>query len=110
MKYLIVFILGLIASPQHVGAQVSLTIGNPLGGGGTLTSLIDGLTTWIFNIGIPIALIVIIWAGIKMVTSRGNPGTVGEAKSMLWYGIVGLAIILIGRGFVALVQSVLSLG
>ena len=110
MPYIFFICAGLLMAFRNVVAQgVPLIVGNPLGGGGSITALVDGLTTWIFNLGIPIALIVIVWAGVKMVTSRGNPSTVGEAKTMLWYGIVGLAIILIGRGFVNLIQSILSL-
>ena len=89
---------------------VNFQIPNPLGGNiTTLTNLIDVIATWIFNISIPIVVIMIIYSGIIFLTSQGNPGKVQQAKGILWYALVGLAIVLIGRGFVELVNSILNL-
>ena len=52
----------------------------------------------------------IVWAGIRFLYSRGNPTEVTAAKKILQYAIVGLAIILIGSGFVTLIESILNLG
>ena len=76
----------------------------------TLTELLTVIINWIFTISIPIVVAVIIWSGIKFITSRGNPTELQKAKSMLWWAIVGLVIILIGGGFITLINSILALG
>ena len=76
----------------------------------SLEGLIDAISAKILQIAIPIAVIIIIWIGIQFFLSQGNPEKVGSAKKALWYTIIGLTIILIGRGFVSLIESILNLG
>ncbi len=71
--------------------------------------LINIIARWIFNLAIPIAVIMIIYAGILMLTSGDNPGRFQKGTQALKYAVIGLAIVLIGRGFVTLIQSILNL-
>ncbi|MBI2062491.1 MAG: hypothetical protein HYT64_02280 [Candidatus Yanofskybacteria bacterium] len=64
----------------------------------------------IFNLAIPIAVAMIVYAGILFLTSKGDTGQVTKARDVLKYAVIGLVIILIGSGFVTLIQSVLELG
>lgn len=90
---------------------IGFEIPNPLKGGVTdLGGLVKVLAQWLFNLAIPIAVIMIIYAGVLFLTARGNPTTVTKAKDVLKYAVVGLVIILIGSGFVTLIQSILELG
>ncbi|MDO8591371.1 MAG: hypothetical protein Q7R60_00400, partial [bacterium] len=57
----------------------------------------------------PVAVIIIIYAGFVMLTSGGNPGRFQQGTHALWYAILGLAIVFIGKGFVTLIKSILSL-
>ena len=41
-----------------------------------------------------IALIIVLYAGFKWMTSRGNEETIGDAKKILTAGLIGLIIIL----------------
>ncbi len=89
----------------------SFNIPNPLKGGASdLTSLVKIIAQWIFNLAIPIAVAMIVYAGILFLTSAGDTSKVTKAKEVLTYAVVGLAIILIGSGFVTLIQSILELG
>ena len=72
--------------------------------------LIDVLATWLFNLAIPVAVVMIVYAGVIFLTSRGDPAKVTKAKQILLYAVVGLAIILIGKGFITLIESILNLG
>ena len=72
--------------------------------------LIDVIATWLFNIAIPIAVAMIVYAGVIFLISRGDTTKVAQAKKILLYAVVGLAIILIGKGFITLIESVLNLG
>ena len=88
---------------------VSFEIPNPI----QATSLIDlakAIGKFLLQIAIPIAVIIIIYAGILFLTSGGNQDRVKKARTALLYAVVGLAIILIGQGFFVLIKSILDLG
>lgn len=86
-------------------------ITNPLKGGATdFAGLVKIIAQWIFNLAIPIAVAMIVYAGILFLISAGDTSKVTKAKQVLTYAVVGLAIILIGSGFVTLIQSILELG
>lgn len=74
----------------------------------TLEELSDKIGGFIFAISIPVAVILIIVSGLMMLTSAGNVTRVNKAKTILWYTILGLAIIFIGKGFITLIQSILG--
>src|SRR3989344_3315979 len=87
-------------------------ITNPLASGGanTVLDLIGVVLTWITNISIPIAVILILWAGLLMLTAGVKQTNWQKGKDILKYTVIGLAIIFIGRGFVTLIIDVLNLG
>ncbi len=74
-----------------------------------LIDLIHQIGGVLIQLAIPIAVILIIWIGIQFFLAQGNSEKVTRAKSALLWLIVGLAIILIGDGFIALIKSILDL-
>lgn len=89
----------------------SFNITNPLkGGADDFSELVKIIAQWIFNLAIPIAVAMIVYAGILFLISAGDTSKVTKARQVLTYAVVGLAIILIGSGFVTLIQSILELG
>ena len=58
-----------------------------------------GFTNYAVNLmiglGVLIATILIAWAGLKLVTGRGNPSVVTEAKNMIWNVTVGMAVMIL---------------
>ncbi|HEY4506800.1 MAG TPA: pilin [Candidatus Paceibacterota bacterium] len=92
----------------NAGATQSFELPNPIGIT-TFEDLVNILGRWIFNISIPIAVAVIIWAGVLMLTAGAEPKRFQEGLKALRYAVIGLAIVLIGKGFVSLIQSILSL-
>jgi len=93
-----------LPAPINVGFELTNPIGQT-----SIIGVIDAIAGWIFTIAIPIVVIVIIYAGIKLILARGNDQEVSKAKDMLKWALIGLAIVLIGRGFVELVTSILNL-
>ena len=86
-------------------------IPNPLKGGASdFASLVRIIAQWIFNLAIPIAVAMIVYAGILFLISGGDTSKVTKARQVLTYAVVGLAIILIGSGFISLIRSILELG
>ena len=98
---------GTPGKPQDL--SYDLTKYNPLKGGEhNILNVVIILSTWIFHLAIALVTILIIYAGIRFLLSRGNTGEVEQAKKMLWYALVGLAIVLIGKGFISLIASILG--
>lgn len=93
---------------DYKGIDLGFNITPPGGVPNDLPGFLDAITKIIFNISIPIAVILIIISGILMLTSRGNTAQVAMAKNYLKYTIIGLFVILIGRGFITLVLSIIG--
>lgn len=65
----------------------------PMGGIDTLAKVIrNGLTIFII-IALIIAIIILLWAAIDWLSSRGNKQNVQAARMKLTYAIVGLAVV-----------------
>ncbi len=47
------------------------------------------------NIGFPLGVVIIIYAGYLYITSTGNPETIGQAKQLLVGAISGLLVLLL---------------
>ena len=75
----------------------------------TIADLFDGILSFALWIGIPIAIAMIVYSGILFLFAGSNPGTVTKARTILMYSVIGLAIMLIGKGFLTLIQSILDL-
>ena len=57
-----------------------------------------------------LALIFIIYAAIVMVTAQGDPGKIEQAKTIIMYAVVALAIAVIAYGLVSLLIQYLTGG
>ena len=88
--------------------KVPLNFPNPLAAE-DFNELLETIQTWLIYLALPIAVIVIVISGIMMMASRGDLGQFTKAKKMLWWAMVGLAVILIGEGFLYLIESIINL-
>lgn len=75
-----------------------------------LRELIDAILRWIWWLSIPIAVIMIVYAGFIMMKSGGDPAKFKQGRKILLWAVIGLAVVFIGEGFIALIESVLDLG
>ncbi len=66
------------------------------------------ITDWVLNIAGTLVVIFIIYGGVMFLISAGNPGKIQQAKNILFWALAGFAVVLIGKGFVFLVESVLE--
>ena len=74
----------------------------PCGGGGDeqpcnachAMTMVNGLISYLFTIVAFLAVMVMMYAGVKLVTSQGNASAWEEAKGMLTNVIVGFVIVL----------------
>ena len=80
---------------------------NPLGTQ-SFEGLINNIINFLFRISLIIAPLMFIFAGFLFVTSEGNPEKVKQAKDLIWWTIIGFVIILLARGLVEMLQSMLG--
>ena len=81
------------------GFNGSNTLQNPLGVS-SICELIGLLLKAAIAIGIPIAVLFIVWAGFKFILARGSPGELTEARNNLIATLIGIAIF-IGASLIA---------
>jgi len=74
----------------------------------TLEDFADMVARTLFDIAVPVAILLIIIGGIMMLVSGGKPDMVTKARNIIKYSVYGLAIILIGKGFISLIKSLLE--
>lgn len=85
----------------------SISIPNPLGGTSNLSALIQSIAWDIYHLAFILAFIMLVWGGIQYIMSGGNSGKIQNAKNTILYAVIGIAVVLIGRGFITLIQNLL---
>ena len=105
-KYCALFAAALFAvCPFFVQAQITLP--NPLQYD-TIEALIAAILAFLRNLAITVTALVIVVAGYMFVTSMGDPQKVTNARRMVIYSMVGLAVILVAEGIVALIRKIIG--
>ena len=104
MQYRAIIPTVLAAATQ---APTGLDIVNPIGAK-DLADIIEKVTTAIRDLAIPVAVVMILWAGFNFLTAAGNPAKITKGKQILLWTVVGLAIVFIGGGFVDLIRSIIG--
>ena len=80
--------------PITSGFDYSKNIGGGAFGSADLRDTIVSLVNVLLGFLGIIAVIIILWGGFKWMTAGGNEEKVGEARSLIISGIIGLAIII----------------
>lgn len=70
--------------------------------------IIGRIIDFIFKIAIPIVPLMMIYAGFLFVTAGGSTQKIEQAKNIIIWTIVGLAIVLLARGFLAIIEQLLG--
>ncbi len=60
----------------------------------TFADLIKNIAKIVAQIGVPIAVIAIIWAGFLFISARGNEKKLEDAKRTFFWAIIGTALLL----------------
>jgi hypothetical protein len=117
--YVSLFVIALLIIPVFFAAAQTLTpIGGgsdppPIGGGSdgpqlipnplksdNIQCLIVNILNFVSSIGAILVALMIIYTGYKFVVARGNPKEISEAKTALFYTLLG-ALILLGAVVIA---------
>lgn len=70
-----------------------------------ILTLVNTLVNWFFTIVMAIAVLMLIIAGFTWMTSAGSEEKVTTARKMLIWSLVGIAIALLSKGLVTLIQA-----
>jgi len=74
----------------------------------TIEDLIKAIIRFLQALALIVTAIVIVAAGYFFVFSQGDPAKVTQARNMVIYALVGLAIILVAQGIIALIERVIK--
>jgi hypothetical protein len=109
-KFILNLFLGLtglaILVPVLTLAQV--TVQNPIGFNDFESLILQGIFPAVATIIGALGVVMIVWAGILFVTSAGDPGRLGKAKTALWWAIIGIAIGIAATGLIELIKKIIG--
>lgn len=92
------FLTALSFPALAVAATYAVT--NPLGNNATFCSLIKQVINAAMIIGVPIAILLVVYAGFKFVMAQGNTENLAKARTNFFYTIIGI-LIFFGAGLIA---------
>jgi len=71
-------------------------------------SIINTAVNWLFTLILAIAVIMLLWAAFLWMTSAGDEEKTGNARKTLIYALVGVAIAIIAKGLVSVIEQLLK--
>jgi len=66
-------------------------------------SQIDTAISIFIGIAATVAVLLIVWGGVKFITSKGDPGATAKARNTIIYAAVGLALCMLAFAIVQFV-------
>jgi membrane-anchored glycerophosphoryl diester phosphodiesterase (GDPDase) len=61
--------------------------------------------TWIRNIGLVIAPLLIVYGGFTYITAMGESAKITKAKQILLYAAIGLIVVLLAQSLLGVIKS-----
>jgi len=105
--FIVIISLPVCVLAQGAGGWTGNEIPDPLGGR-DFTDITNSIIDWLLIIGVPIAVIMIIYAGFLWMTSAGSEDKVTKARKTLTWALIGLGVLIIGKGFVSILKELLG--
>lgn len=105
--FALLLVPAIVAADGSGGCQAG-TLCNPLGGINSFCKLASALVKAATIIGIPIAVLFIVWAGLKFVLAQGKPADLAAAQKNLMYTLVGIGIFVAASVIAAVIVNTLQ--
>lgn len=83
------------------------TLCNPLAVS-NFCDLVKALLNIVLAIGVPIAVLFLVWSGFRFILARGNPTELENARKNFMYVIVGIAIFLGAWTFATIISATIQ--
>ena len=90
------------------GLAAGVDIENPIGTN-SFTELLNRIIDWAIYLSIPLAGGAIIYSAFQMMSSGGDEKELDKAKRTLQWAIIGFIIILVAKGLVLAIKSILGI-
>jgi len=74
----------------------------------SICALLNNITDFLLLIVAPLAGLMILWAAFQILTASGDPAKFATGKRTLVYALVGLGIVILSEGIVAIVIGLLD--
>jgi len=107
LKFLKGLLIGYILLVPVIVSGNDITIEPPISAT-SIPALVDRITNWTFYIGIILAPLMILVGAFYFMTAAGDPNRVETGKKIIFWTIVGLAIILLSRMIIGIIRSILG--
>lgn len=104
-KYSLIVLSILILMPLAVLAQTA----SPITSVSQIPTLLNRIAAWISGIVFTVAVIMLLYAGLRYMTSAGDEKKSAEAKKTLVFGLIGLTIALFAFGAKAIITSIFKI-
>jgi len=107
--YLFTSVVSFAQAPTATPTPISLAVDDPSGIGSIPTqNLFQFIVNFLFAIGFILALIFLIWGGIKWIFTRGDKTKVEEARNHIQAAIVGLIFVIAAFVIINIVVQLLT--
>ncbi len=74
----------------------------------TISQLVDFLFSIVLQVGVPIAVIMLIYSGFLFVTARGNPEQITTARRAFMWTVIGTAVLLGASVLAGVIQGTID--
>jgi hypothetical protein len=87
--------------------SVSIELENPLEAD-TFEELVEGIINFVFMLALAVVPLMVIIGALYLITAGGNPTRVETGKKIIFFAMIGFAIVLLAKGLVALLKNILG--
>ncbi len=70
-----------------------------------IDDIIAKISTWVFALASPLAILMGIWAAVLFISAGGSPDKIKKGKETLTWAVIGLAVVLLANSMVNIVQT-----
>lgn len=84
------------------------TVNNLPNSSGVTSGNLTNVLYWIYAAGGIIAVAVLVYAGIKYLSSQGDPAKTKQASQIIAYAIIGLVIVVLAGAITAFVSNIIG--
>jgi len=70
--------------------------------------LVNAVLDWILNIALVLMPLLLVWGGMTFITAAGDPSKVETAKKIIFWTIVGFAVVLLSKSLIGVLQGLIE--
>lgn len=107
---LALFFLSLGLFVANIPGVRAVELHNPLGAGTTFRSLLGKIFTGVSQILLIVVPIIIVVGAFQMLFASGEPEKFKKGQKTIVYAVIGLVVVLLAQGIVAIVEEIFSVG